>query len=148
MPITALPKSEAGKQCYLMSGDLLKYEPAWHSFKTKRKLESVAVQEDCLASLNAGLKRRKTGGDNNLNAVVAAQLTVSVKNKLAASSGRGAGSVSRDKKCKRKVCTESKKNYELNAASAVGHDGKLTFLAIDQQPKPSYLLSHSTDLHH
>ena len=55
MPISALPERESGKQCYIMYGDQIKYEPAWQMGSRKLLLKDTAVN-DCLSSANAGLR--------------------------------------------------------------------------------------------
>ena len=56
MPISALPQRESGQQCYIMIGDQIKYEPAWHMTNKKKLLKSTAVN-DCLSSVTAGLNK-------------------------------------------------------------------------------------------
>ena len=57
MPITSLPKREAGKQCYVMVGSQIKYEPIWQSARCKSLLRKVGIDDkECLASATAGLR--------------------------------------------------------------------------------------------
>jgi hypothetical protein len=55
----AIPESESGKPCYIMIGDTLKYEPAFHAtYKQVKEVDHMNIPRECPISINTPFRKK------------------------------------------------------------------------------------------
>ena len=56
---SAIPETESGKPCYIMIGDALKYEPAFHStFKQVKEVNDFNIPRECPISIHQPFRKK------------------------------------------------------------------------------------------
>ena len=55
----AIPETEFGKPCYIMIGDTLKYEPAFHStYNQVKEVDNFNIPRECPLSINTTFRKK------------------------------------------------------------------------------------------